>query len=126
MYEWVKNEARNPNATLYLTNITLNRSAIEYLENPWHVMLGVDKVRKQIAIRPVSPQEVSDGFVSNDEIYRISIGRSYGRIANRSFCTMINDLFSLDLTQDTGRKYPLSFNARDQLLIIDLAGGEIE
>ena len=125
MYEWVKNEARNPCATLYTTNITLNRSAIEFLDDPWHVMLGVDKARKQVAIRPVTQQEVDEGLVSSDELYKISIGRSYGRIANRNFCNLLDELFGLGLSVESGRKYPLSYNAREGMLIIELGKGEV-
>ena len=126
MYQWVKNEARNPSATLYLTNITLNRSAIDFLDNPWHVMLGIDTQSQQIAIRPVSQQEMDDGLVSSDELYKISIGRSYGRIANRNFCSLVNELFSLNLSLETGRKYPLTYNTREKILVIELGRGELE
>jgi len=126
VYEWVKNETRSPSATIYLSNITLNRAAIEYLDNPWYVMLGVNRETKQIAIRLVSQHEVAEGMVAPDELYKISIARSYGRIANRSFCTMINDLFELNLSAEAGRKYPLLFDTRDQILVIDLGRGEVE
>ncbi|MCL2548676.1 MAG: hypothetical protein FWE76_05910 [Symbiobacteriaceae bacterium] len=126
MYEWVKNESRNPYVTIYSTNITLNRSAIEFLDNPWHVMLGVNKAGKQVAIRPVTQQEVEDGLVTREECYRISIGRSYGRIANRSFCSMLDETFGLDLSTETGRKYPLSYDEAEKILVIDLGSGETE
>ena len=126
MYEWVRNESRNPYVTIYSTNITLNRSAIEFLDNPWHVMLGVDRVGKQVAIRPVTQKEVEDGLVAKEECYRISIGRSYGRIANRSFCGMLDEIFGLELSVETGRKYPLFFDEREKILVIDLGKGESE
>ena len=126
MYEWVKNESRNPYVTIYSSNITLNRSAIEFLDNPWHVMLGVDKKSKQVAIRPVTQKEVSDGYVAKEELYRISIGRSYGRIANRSFCAMLEEVFGLTLTAESGQKFPLRYDEREKILVIDLGKGEIE
>ena len=126
MYEWVRNETRNPSATLYSTNITLNRSAVDCLDNPWHVMLGIDRQAMQIAIRPVSQEEVEEGLVLSDELYKITVGRSYGRIANRNFCSLVNDVFQLNLSVETGRKYPVSFNQRDRILIIEVGKGEVE
>lgn len=125
MYEWVRNEARNPYATIYSTNITLNRSAIEFLDHPWHVMLGVDRKAKQIAIKPVTEQEVEQGLIAKEELYRISIGRSYGRIANRSFCNLVAETFRLDLSVEVGRKYPLFYDEAAKILIIDLGKGEL-
>jgi len=125
MYEWVRNEARKPCATLYGTNITLNRAAVDLLENPWYVMLGINRALRQVAIRPVTPQEVQDGSVDSEEIYKISIGRSYGRIANRGFCALLDEIFALDLSHENGRKYPIMHNAVENVLIIDLAKGEI-
>ena len=126
MFEWVKNESRNPNATLYSTNITLNRSAVELLEDPGYVMLGIDKPSMKIAIRPVSQHEICDGLIAKEEMFKISVGRSYARIANRSFCNMINELFNLGLTAEQGRKFPLCYDPNAQVLVIEIAKGEIE
>jgi hypothetical protein len=126
MYEWVKNESRNPCATLYSTNITLNRSATELLESAWYVMLGIDKDGKRIAIRKVSQRDVNDGIVTKENLYKISIGRSYGRIANRSFCMLLDEIFELGLCIEAGRKFPVTYDSLEDMLIIDLSRGEIE
>jgi len=125
VYEWIRNDARNPYATLYITNITLNRSAIELLDNPSQVMLGVNKEAKEIAIRPVTPQEIDDLNITNEELYKISIGKSYGRIANKGFCMLICELFDITLTAEAGRKFPITYKDAENLLIIELARGEI-
>ena len=126
MYEWIKNESHSPNATIYSSNITLNRSAINCLQEPMYVMLGIDRARGQVAIYPVGSKDVEDGLVPDDSTYKISIGRSYGRIANRSFCRLLGEVFGLSLSNERGLKFPATFNAAEKMLVINFAGGEIE
>ena len=51
---WAKSEVANMSATLYETNITLNKAACSYFENYRFVLLGHDLDLKQLAIKPIS------------------------------------------------------------------------
>jgi len=126
MYEWVRNGTHSPNATIYSSNITLNRSAISCLQEPLYVMLGIDRIKGQVAICPVSSKDVEDGLVPEDSTYKISIGRSYGRIANRSFCRLLGEVFDLPLSNERGMKFAATYDAAEKMLVINLSGGEIE
>ena len=125
MFQWIRNEARQPSATIYITNITLNRTAMDLLENSPYVMLGINMGTRQVAIKPVSTQDIKSGLVANDELYKVSNGRSYGRIANRNFCTLINRSFGLQLNNEDGKKFPIFYDTDGKTLIVDFAGGEM-
>ena len=58
-FVWASKKPLDDIATLYEANITLNKSASSYFENAYVVLLGLDKINKKIAVKPISKEEAS-------------------------------------------------------------------
>lgn len=101
---WFNDAAKNIVATLTSSSITLNKYGALYFESAYKVMLGYNSDEKVIFIRPLNKQEVIRGDIKEHTMYNISLNVSYARITNKLFLERVDNLFSLDLS-DEGRKY---------------------
>jgi len=117
---WTKNEVANTSVTLYETNITLNKAACEHFEDINYVLLGRDKEKRLLAIKPITKEEVDLNIYPKMNLHKISLGKSYGRISNKNF---MNDLaldYNLSYTKDKGIKYDAFFDENKHILVIQL------
>ena len=115
---WAKSEVANMSATLYETNITLNKAACSYFEEYRFVLLGHDQDLKQLAIKPISKEDYDLNIYPRSQIHKISLGKSYGRISNKPFMKMLSTLFELDY--QNGIKYDASYDEEQDMMIIQL------
>lgn len=115
-FVWAKNEVANMSVTLYETNITLNKAACLPFEEYRFVLLGHDANSKQLAIKPISKEEYDLNIYPRSQIHKISIGKSYGRISNKSFMKMLSGLFQLDY--QNGLKLDAYFDEDQNMMII--------
>jgi len=123
MFEWVRNKNREPYATLYESNITLNKAACDFVADAHFVMLGIATDCSAIAMKITEDDE---GGISSRElgIFRITISRSYGRVTNRLFMEMIRDRCGIKLSYSAGTRYPVTFDKENKQLLIDLKNPE--
>ena len=117
-FVWSKSEVANMSATLYETNITLNRAACIPFKEYRYVLLGYDKDLKQIAIKPISKEDYDLNIYPRSQIHKFSLGKSYGRISNKTFMKLISDLFNLNY--QNGIKFDTYFDESLQMMIIEL------
>lgn len=117
-FVWAKSEVSNMSATLYDTNITLNRAACLPFQDYRYVLLGHDEQLQQIAIKPVSKEDYELNIYPKSQIHKFSLGKSYGRISNKHFMKLISDLFELDY--QSGIKYDAHYDEASQIMIIQL------
>lgn len=117
MYEWIKGNAYHLIVTLYQSNMTLNSAAASYFENVRWVMIGFDRKHKKVAVKPVTKQEVDLKLVPMAQLHKISIGKGYGRISNKSIIQEMQSIMGIPLD---GVKVSAQFNEKMQLLEIDL------
>ena len=114
------NEISKKTVTIYSTNLTLNTAACKHFENVQYVLLGVDKENNLLGIKPVDKTAIDEGIYPSDQLHRISIGKSYGRVSNKNFIENLAREYHLDLSDKQGLKYPANFDVVHQILTVNL------
>ena len=117
MFTCVKGNAYALVATLYTNNITLNNAAAAYFQDVRWVMIGIDHTDKKVAIKPVAKREIELKIVPMEQLHKVSIGKGYARISNKSVMDEIQSLINDTIN---GRKFDAFYDERENLLIIDL------
>jgi len=124
-FEWVSKKHLDELATLYEANITLNKSATTYFESAYIVLLGLDKKNKLIAVKPVTKEEVSLGYIPEEQRHNITIKSSYSRVCNKLFLSEVAELMNLDFEKKNSYKYKAYWNKDEEALIIDMNEEEV-
>lgn len=119
MIEWVRNLRAEPYATLYESNITLNKPAAELLPEAQYIQMGITSDCGFIVIQPVSSEEK---VVSTKDIgiFHLIVARSYSRVTNRAFMEMLRDRCHIALSYNAGTRYPVTLDKETNILYIDL------
>ena len=119
-FEWSTNDIATKTLTIYETNLTLNKAACRHFEDVNYVLLGIDKAQRQIGIKPVTKEDINQHIYPESQLHRISLGKSYGRISNKSFVEDLCQEFGLDFTSEQNYKYKVTFDVVHQILIAQL------
>ncbi|QWB99947.1 hypothetical protein KHQ88_07365 [Mycoplasmatota bacterium] len=123
-FEWISRKKVDEIATIYDSNITLNKSATTYLEKAYIVLLGIDKERKLIAIKPIRKGDTELEYTPKEQRHNITIKSSYSRISNKRFIEEIAEMIDLNFENNNYYKFSCYWSDSDQSLIIDLNKGE--
>ncbi len=124
-FVWASKKPLDEIATLYEANITLNKSATSYFETAYIVLLGLDPVKKLIAVKPVTKEEKSLGYIPEEQQHNITVKSSYSRICNKLFLKEVSDLIGLDFSKQHAFKFRASWDEKEEALIIDLNEEEV-
>ncbi|MDY0140077.1 MAG: hypothetical protein WC152_02950 [Candidatus Izemoplasmatales bacterium] len=124
-FEWVSKKPLDELATLYESNITLNKSATSYFESAYVVLLGFDQANKLIAVKPVTKEQVSLGYIPEEQRHNITIKSSYSRVCNKLFLSEVAEITNLDFTEKNSYKFKAHWNKDEGALIIDLNKEEV-
>lgn len=116
--EWFSEKDKDLVATIAKNNITLNKPACECIPLVYNVMLGISKEDKLVYIKSLTKEMVLRGDIEESHRYGITIRTSYGRISNKEFIKRIGNI--VNNTFDTPAKYYMRYDAKEQMLIIDL------
>ena len=119
-FEWSTNDIAKKTVTIYSTNLTLNKAACRHFEEVDFVLLGIDRNKNVLWIKPVGKKEINDALYPEDQLHRISIGKSYGRISNKNFISELSKEYNLDLDNNNCVKYTAKFDVIHQILLVDL------
>lgn len=119
-FTWTTNEIATQTLTIYESNITLNKAACTHFENVNYVLLGLDLEKKQIGIKPVTKEDIQNNIYPKSQLHRISLGKSYGRISNKSFIESIAEYFNLDFQNEQCFKYQVTFDVIHSIMIAQL------
>lgn len=117
MYKWVKGNSFNKVATIYSGNITLNVPCIGFFEGAKWCVIGIDSDNKKIGIKVVTKEDIDKKTFPEDTINKVSIGKSFIRICNKS---IIKEISKTTKKRAEGEKFAVSFNHKDKILEIDL------
>ncbi len=117
MYKWVKGNSFNKVATMYSGNITLNVPCISLFDGAKWCVVGIDYDNKKVGIKIISSEDVDKKSFSEDTINKVSIGKSFVRICNKS---IIKEIAKATKKRAEGEKYAVSFNPKEKLIEIDL------
>jgi hypothetical protein len=124
-YVWASKKPLDEIATLYESNITLNKSATAYFESAYVVLLGLDRDNQRIAVKPVTKEEIKLGFVPQEQQHNITVKSSYSRICNKLFLKDVSHLLNLDFSNNQSYKFKASWDKKEKALIIDLKNSEV-
>ncbi len=119
-FDWVSRKPSEGIATLYESNITLNKSASTHFERAYSVLLGLDKTQRKIAIKPISKQEFERGAIPKEKRHKITVRPSYARVCNKKFIQEAIELADINLHDNNALKFKTVWSAEDKALIIDL------
>ncbi len=120
-FEWTSRKPAEGLATLYDSNITLNKSASSHFERAYNVLLGLDKANKRIAIKPITKQEVERGAIPEEKRHKITVRPSYARVCNKKFIKEAAEVAKIDLSENNALKFKTLWSSEHQALIIDLS-----
>ena len=124
-FVWNTNELNASVVSIYETNITLNTTACMHFENVNYVLLGIDYDNHCIGIKPVGKQAINDGIYPQDQLHKISRGKSYGRITNKPFIKELADLIPLDFNEKNVFKFKGTYDIVHEVLIVDYKEGKL-
>ncbi|MDD8049022.1 MAG: hypothetical protein PHH04_05420 [Thomasclavelia sp.] len=119
-FEWSKNEIIANNITITANNITLNKAACNHFEEVGYVLLGIDDSSRSIGIKPVTKEDINQEIYPRECLYKISIGKSYGRITSKSFIQDLVQRFNLDFNSQASYKYSANYDVIHKTLIVKL------
>ncbi len=124
-FEWASKKPNDGVATLYESNITLNKSASSHFDHAFSVLLGLDPGSKKIAVKPISKDENDLGAIPEEKRHKITVKPSYARVCNKKFMKEIATLVGVDLGDNKSFKFKTQWSKHDSALIIDLNQPEV-
>ena len=116
---WFNEKPKDCLVTVANGNLTLNKPATNFFENAYSVMLGINRDKKLIFIKPLTKEVAMRHDIPDNAKYRISVRSSYSRVANKAFVNEIADFINLDLSE-TSYKFKANWDTKEKLLIVDL------
>lgn len=122
---WASRKPKDGIATLYESNITLNKAASSHFNHAYSVLLGLDPSNKLVAVKPVSKEEFDVGAIPTEKRHKITVKPSYARVSNKKFLKDVADLAGIKLTENNSFKYRAHWDAEDAILVIDLNQPEV-
>lgn len=125
-FVWANKKPTDGVATLYETNITLNKVASTYFETAHKklILLGLDLEGRRIAIKPLSKEDIELGIIPEEKRHRITLKPSYARVSNKKFMKEIADALGLNFEINTSHKFSARWSKEESALIVDLSKEE--
>lgn len=120
---WFSDESKDIYVTLTPIHITINKAGLQFFDSAYQVMLGYDKAKNVIIIKPLSKDDVTRGDIPEHAMYNISISSTYARITNKAFITKVIEIFNLNL-DEKGSKYKARWRVNSGVLEVELKGVE--
>lgn len=116
MFKWISSSTATPMLTFTENAVTLNSAAASHFSDTRYVMIGIDEKEGQIAIRPITRKECELNLYPKDSLYKLTVGKGYARVTNKSVCAQIQQLFSCRLDN---MKLPAYYDDNENLLIAE-------
>ncbi|MEC9484652.1 MAG: hypothetical protein UMR38_02105 [Candidatus Izemoplasma sp.] len=124
-FVWASKKPKDGIATIYESNITLNKAASSHFEHAYNVLLGLDEDSKKVAIKPVSKEEFDIGAIPEEKRHKITVKPSYARVCNKKFIGELADVAKIDLENGHSFKFKAFWDKSQSLLVIDLNKPEV-
>jgi len=119
-FVWASKKPRDGVATLYESNITLNKAASAHFERAYNVLLGYDSENERIAIKPLSKEDIDLGTIPDEKRHKITVRPSYSRVSNKKFMKEVSEQANLKLSNNRSYKFKATWSRPDSALIINL------
>ena len=124
-FEWVSKKPNDGVATLYDSNITLNKAASSHFEHAYSVLLGLDSDSLKIAVKPITKEKFQLGAISEEKKHKITVRASYARVCNKKFMMEVAEVAGLDFSDNNSFKFKAKWSKIEAALIIDLKDLEV-
>ncbi len=118
--EWINPKEIHGTVTFYDSNITLNKTASEFFNDAYKVLVGIDRVHKHVVIKHINKEEALRGDIIKSNLLDISIKASYGRINSKKVVNEIADSFNFNFKNTNNYKFKAIWKSSDRMLEIDL------
>ena len=99
MFQWFSKNEKNAVATIYPTNITINKPGVDLLANSYTVMLRLDVSNYKIALHPISQDDYESKKYPEENTFVLSGGKSYVRVSSTDFVSKIGNLINHDFSK---------------------------
>lgn len=107
-------------ATIYETNITLNTVACDFLKDAYATLIGYDKDNDILLIKSLNREESCMPKYNENDLHRVTIKSSYGRINGKGIIRNITQFFPLDFTRKNMFKFLCDWDASQRILKVYL------
>ncbi len=91
---WVKPKSGAPTVSIAKYGITFNQLSIEMLNSPKFIMLGFDRAKQTLAIKPVTTSEESLEYA-----YNFNIKKGFARVGCNDFVRMLGQYTGIDFNK---------------------------
>lgn len=122
---WASKKPNDGVATIYESNITLNKAASSHFEHAYNVLLGLDVAQQKVAIKPVSKEEFDIGAIPEEKRHKITVKPSYARVSNKKFIKELAETAGINLQEGQSFKFKTYWEKKENLLVIDLKQPEV-
>ncbi len=119
MIQWFSKNEKKATATIYSTNITINKTGMDMISTAYAAMLGLDSDDAKIAIQPISKDDYDAKLYPEDNMFLLSGGKTYTRISSTDFVSKVGEFLKYDF-KEKPRKFSCYYDQHESLLIIDL------
>lgn len=116
---WFSRADKESIATIYQTNITINKPGSEKLLTAYAAYIGIDAEGKAVAIKPISKDQYDEGGFEKDMVFLLSGGKTYTRVSSTDFVEKIGETIGYDFSSGP-KKFSCQFDDSEGMLIIDL------
>jgi hypothetical protein len=116
---WFNEKPKDLVVTLAAGNITLNKPATTFFENAYSVMLGFDKDKSIIVIKPLNKEESMRHDIPDKSKYKITVRSSYSRVTNKAFMDIISEMMQLNFENEV-HKFKATWESKNHILVVDL------
>ncbi len=119
--DWLGNE-KSSAVTIYSNNITLSKQAANFFEDSFGVAVGIDRDTKNLIIKKYNKEEYEKEFNDNNNLHKIEIKASCGRINSKALVEKISRILGLDFSVNTAYKYDAKWNTGYKMLVVSTGG----
>jgi hypothetical protein len=116
---WFNKDEKLGVATIYATNITINKVISDVIDDAYGVLLGVDKNEKKIVLKPISINKYNEGTIDKNMFFKLSGGKTYSRVSSTDFINELGSLFSMNFSSSP-KKYACVWDKDEKVVIINL------
>ncbi len=125
MLEFFDYDKNQGYVSIYSNYLLINKNLVDCFNDAYRVRIACDKEHKKIYIYKLDKDETLSGIYSETSLLKLSIFKTYGRIANKSVVEFIVNSFNFRLEKKTDfKKFNAKYYEQDKVIIVDVGKEE--
>jgi len=121
-FEWISKRPPKGKAMITKSHVLLDKNASAHFAHAYAALLGWDKDKSTLAIKPISKQEYYRGTIPEHKRHRLRLFLGRARVKNRRFVT--EALETHNLKERLPLTFPTEWNPEKKTVIINLKNFE--